>query len=148
MKSLIEPRKSRLLREPNLEYVESLKEEMLNNPTVNVAPIIGSVHLQEHDKFDKNHPEAYVYETIGGNHSRLALQSLLKARSDLSEAYRFRIVSVYDSTITDEEAQHLALRHNRATEFTNKMLTQDKVSDSPNVISSLYPLPTLLFDVV
>ena len=128
MKSLIEPRRSRLLREPNLEYVESLQEEMLSNPTVNVAPIIGVVRLQEHDNFDKRHPEGYLYETIGGNHSRMALQNLLKTHKDLPDTYKFRIVSVYASSITDEEAQHLALRHNRATEFTNKMLTQDKVS--------------------
>ena len=31
------------------------------------------------------------------------------------------------SHMTDEQAQHLALRHNRATDFTCKMTTQDKV---------------------
>ena len=77
MKCLIEPRQSRLLREPNREYIEALKEEMLNNPTSNVAPIIGIVHLKDGEMFDKKHPEAYVYETIGGNHSRIALNQLI-----------------------------------------------------------------------
>ena len=128
MTCLIEPRVSHLVREPNMNYVDALKEEMLSNPTTNVAPIVGVVHLKEEEQFDKKHPEAYVYETIGGNHSRIALQQLLVHDKDLSDIYRFRMVSVYNSTITDEEAQHLSLRHNRATEFTNKILTQDKVS--------------------
>lgn len=125
---LIEPPLSHLVREPNMKYIDALKEEMLNNPTGNVAPIIGVVHLKEEEQFDKKHPEAYIYETIGGNHSRIALQQLLKDHADLSDLYRFRMVSVYNYTITDEEAQHLSMRHNRATEFTNKLLTQDKVS--------------------
>ena len=103
---------------------------MLNNPTSNVAPLIGVVHLKDDEEYDKKHPEAYVYETIGGNHSRIALRELLESNTRLPDTYRFRTVSVYSNTITDEEAQHLSLRHNRATEFTNKMLTQDKVSDS------------------
>ena len=35
-------------------------------------------------------------------------------------------MSVYRG-LTDEMAQHLAHRHNRATEFINRMTTQDKV---------------------
>lgn len=124
-----------------MEYVESLKEEMINNPTINVAPIIGVVHLKEGEPFDKKHPEAYIYETIGGNHSRIALQDLLESHKDLPDAYRFRIVSVYNSTITDEEAQHLSLRHNRATEFTNKMLTQDKVIGYQAIVKSPIKAP-------
>ena len=83
-------------------YVESLKEEMINNPTINVAPIIGVVRLKDDEPFDKKHPESYLYETIGGNHSRIALQLLLESHKDLPNEYRFRVVSVYSSTITDD----------------------------------------------
>ena len=102
VKCLIEPRKSRLIRDPNMEYVAALKEEMINNPTSNVAPLIGVVHLKEDEPFDKKHPEAYVYEVIGGNHSRIALNQILLC--DQSNIYRFRTVSVYNSSITDVEA--------------------------------------------
>lgn len=112
-----------------MDYAQALKDEMLNNPTNNVAPLIGVVHLRDDEIFDKKNPEAYVYETIGGNHSRIALNQILESNNQNLEKYRFRTVSVYDGTITDIEAQHLSLRHNRATEFTNKMLTQDKVSN-------------------
>ena len=89
-------------------------------------PLIGIIRLKDGEVFDKKHPEAYVYEVIGGNHSRIALNQILEEKQN--DIYRIRTVSVYDSTISDTEAQHLSLRHNRATEFTNKMLNQDKVS--------------------
>lgn len=127
VKCLLEPRKSRLLREPNREYLDALKREMMSNPTTDVAPIIGVVRLGDGEQFDRSHPEAYVYETIGGNHSRIALKELLTSNDNLPQSYRFRTVSVYQNNISDEEAQHLALRHNRATEFTSKMSTQNKV---------------------
>lgn len=99
----------------------------MSNPTTDVAPIIGVVRLGDGEQFDRSHPEAYVYETIGGNHSRIALKELLTSNDNLPQSYRFRTVSVYQNNISDEEAQHLALRHNRVTEFTSKMSTQNKV---------------------
>lgn len=122
---LIQPSEFRLLRQPNLQYVEALKMEMLNNPTYNVAPLVGLVRISEGETFNNKKPEGYLYETIGGNHTRLALESLTKSE-ELPQMYRLRTVSVYRD-ISDEQAQHLAMRHNRATEFTNKMSTQDKV---------------------
>lgn len=46
--------------------------------------------------------------------------------SSTPQLYSHRLVSVYQG-LTDELAQHLAHRYNRATEFTNKLTTQDKV---------------------
>ena len=48
--------------------------------------------------------------------------------SPTSQLYTCRLVCVYHG-LTDELAQHLAHRHNRATEFTSKMTTQDKVGN-------------------
>ena len=82
------------------------------------------------EQFYTKHPEAYNYETIGGNHSRLALTQLLKEKKELALDLKFfnRRVSVYTRPrLSDEQAQHLAHRHNRATEFKSKMNTQDKV---------------------
>ena len=44
----------------------------------------------------------------------------------LHDIFSHHLVSVYHD-LTDEQAQHLAHRHNRTTEFSNKMTTQDKV---------------------
>ena len=122
------PRKERSIRDPDEHFVASLKLEMLENRTSHVAPMIAIVRLRDDEQFDSKHPEAFTYETIGGNHSRIALQQLLNENDNLRQDPQFssRRVSVY-SRMTDEQAQHLALRHNRATDFTCKMTTQDKV---------------------
>ena len=73
---------------------------MLSNPTKDVAPIIGVVRLRCDEIFDKDHPETYVYETIGGNHSRIALTQLLEANNSLPQSYHLRMVSVYHSSIS------------------------------------------------
>ena len=110
------------------QFVESLKKEMLCNPTTDVAPLIGLVHLRPEDNFDKLHPEAYLYETLGGNNSRTALSELLQENPELASDPRYskRMVSVY-SNLTDEQAQLLAVKHNRQQSFVHHMTTQDKV---------------------
>ena len=120
---LVPPSESQI-RQPDMKFVELLKTEMMSNPTADVAPIIG-VLLHESD-FDQSHAEAYKYETIGGNHTRIALQQIINENKELPEIYTHRLVSVYRG-LSDQHATHLAHRHNRATEFTNKMTTQDKV---------------------
>lgn len=77
-----------------MEYVEALKEEMLSNPTSDVAPIVGMVRLKDGEQFDKTNPESYLYETVGGNHSRIALTQLLESNNSLPRSYHFRTVSV------------------------------------------------------
>ena len=69
-----------------------------------------------------------LYETLGGNNSRTALSELCSERADLAEDQRYtrRMVSIYVN-LTDEEAQHLAIKHNRQQSFIHQMITQDKV---------------------
>jgi hypothetical protein len=125
---LLPPRKECSIRDPDDHFIASLKLEMLENRTSHVAPMIAIARLRDDEQFDSKHPEAFTYETIGGNHSRIALQQLAQENEDLRRDPQFssRRVSVY-SHMSDEQAQHLALRHNRATDFTCKMTTQDKV---------------------
>ena len=98
-----------------------------SNPTKGVTPMIRLL-LDEEEDFDKLHPEAYTYENIGGNNSRCALELIHKEHPELATDLNFhtRPVSVYQN-LTDDEAQYLAVKHNRATDFTHKMTTQDKV---------------------
>ena len=51
---------------------------MLQNPVKAVAPFLVLVQVEEGQQFDAHHTEAYSYETLGGNHSRIALQVLKK----------------------------------------------------------------------
>ena len=124
---MVEPRLSRQIRPPDPHFIQCLREEMISNPTSDVAPIVAILLLSEGQEFNPLHAEAYQYETIGGNHSRIALQGILEDDSVVhKDLYSHRLVSVYHG-LTDELAQHLAHRHNRATEFTNRMTTKDKV---------------------
>ena len=62
---LIEPQAARQIRPPDENFVQMLKQEMLDNPTLDVAPIIALVILSENEEFSPSHAEAYKYETIG-----------------------------------------------------------------------------------
>ena len=120
------PAAARSLREPDRTFIDSLKEEMVQNPTCLVSPIVALVRLDKDETFDALHPGGYEYETIGGNNSRIAIQELVKERPDL-ESLGTRLVAVYVN-LSDELALRLASKHNRATSFTHSMTTQDKVS--------------------
>lgn len=109
-------------------FTQHLKKEMVANPTTDVAPMIGLLVLPEGETFDKFHPQAYSYETLGGNNSRTALHELCKERPELASDDRFshRMVSIY-TNLSPQEAQYLAVKHNRQQSFVHHMTTQDKV---------------------
>lgn len=71
------PSESCCLRESDRVFIDKLKEEMQENPTKLVSPIVGLVSVNHGEKYDSRHPHSYVYETISGNNSRIALQELL-----------------------------------------------------------------------
>ena len=75
---LLSPDKEYMVREADEKFMECLNHEMLENKTCGVAPIVATVRLSDDEQFDMKHSEAYTYDTIGGNHSRIALQQLIK----------------------------------------------------------------------
>ena len=48
---------------------------MKRNPS---TPIVGLVQLQDGEEFLEDRKESYLYETLGGNNSRVAIQELLE----------------------------------------------------------------------
>ena len=94
VKCLVEPAASRLIQQPHEPYIKGLKEEMKKNPTCDVASNVAMVKLTDGQKFDEAHPEAFTYETLGENHSRIALQELLNEDKQLATLpyYRSRLV--------------------------------------------------------
>ena len=64
--------------------------------------------------------------TIGGNHSRIATQELLKEDIQKYSHLKIKPVDVYKN-MPVAHAKRLARRHNRATSFTHQITTQDKV---------------------
>ena len=124
---LVQPNLKCQIHSPDLHFVKCLHKERLKNPTLDVAPLVALVILPSKENFNPAHAETYKYETIGGNHSRIVLQEIIKDEScaHLHDIFSHHLVSVYHG-LMDEQAQHICHRHNRATEFTNKMITQDK----------------------
>lgn len=84
---------------------------------------------EEYSKpFDARFKDAYVYDTVGGNNLRLALQELLREKPELrtNKLFSHRLCSVYRRMET-QLALRLASKHNRATSFSHEMTTWDKV---------------------
>lgn len=125
---LVEPPDELLVRETSQTFIDGLKTEMRANATSDVQPLLTLVRLKEGDCFDQTLKDGYIYETIGGNHSRQALQELLKENPELSrqKLYSQRLCSVY-STMPTSLILRLASKHNRASVFTHDMSTCDKV---------------------
>ena len=113
------------MRAPDRFFIDSLKKEMVENPTLLVSPIVGLACLDAGEEFDSCHPQSYIYETIGGNNSRLALQELAKARPECNQ-FKTCTVAVYVS-LPDKLILRLASKHNQASGFTHAMTIQDKV---------------------
>lgn len=127
--SLVKPSSELLIRETNKPFIDGLKQEMLDNPTSDVQPLLAIVQLKEGETFNPELKDGYIYETVGGNHSRQALQELLKERPDLArqKIYTQRLCSVY-TQMSNSLALRLASKHNRASVYTHDMSTADKVS--------------------
>ena len=125
--SLVEPGPTRLLRPVDPVFVDTLKAHMKRNPSRDVTPIVGLVQLPDGEEFQEDRKDIYLYETLGGNNSRAAMQELLD-EEDLR--FRTRLVSVY-CHLTDNQALRLASKHNLATSVHHEMTTSDKVSVIP-----------------
>lgn len=129
VRSLQEPPRELLVRDRNPQMVSLLKQEMLSNPFGDVQPILCIVQLKENEPFDSKLKEAYFYLTIGGNHSRQALQELLQERPLLQKnrQYTHRLCAVY-KPMAHHLARRLASKHNQAAAYCHEMTTWDWVS--------------------
>ncbi len=135
VKALREPPPQFLVRDCNEKVVSVLKEEMLLNPFSDVQPILCMVSLKDGEIFDKTKKEGFLYHTLGGNHSRQALQEILKENPHLqSKVYTNRLCAVY-KPMEVKLARRLGSKHNRAANFCHEMTTFDWVS---NIVDMIY----------
>ena len=119
----MEPEPSRLLRPVDPVFIATLKTHMKSNPLRDVTPIVGLVQLPNGEEYEREHRESYLYETLGGNNSRVAMQELLE-EGDLR--FRSRLVSVYFN-LTNDQCLRLASKHNLSTTIHHDITTCDKV---------------------
>ena len=127
--SLQEPPEELLVRDRNSAMVKALKLEMLDNPCNEVTPMICVAKVNEGEIFNQSLKDSYQYITIGGNHSRQALQELIREKKDLqtNKLYTHRLCAVYEP-MSVSLARRLASKHNRAASFTHDMTSWDWVS--------------------
>ncbi len=96
VKSLREPPPQFLVRDCNEKVVSVLKEEIMLNPFSDVQPILCMVSLKDGEIFDKTKKEGFLYHTLGENHSRQALQEILKENPHLqSQVYTNRLCAAH-----------------------------------------------------
>ena len=109
--------------------VYKLKQEMIKNPCTDVTPILCIVNLQPGEIFKPILKDSYRYISIGGNHSRQALQELLKENKQLERqrCFTHRWCAVY-KPMEIPLARRLASKHNRAGSFNHEMTNWDWVS--------------------
>ena len=117
---LSEPSSDYKLREPDMEFVEILKSSIEANEFADVAPLIVTIEVPkntvreykgkttEFGKFLLENRDFY-WHTIGGNHSRLAYQSL----SEMDPKYDApRLVKIFVN-LTKDEAELIGAEHNK-----------------------------------
>ena len=116
-----------LVRDCSEKVVEQLKLEMIANNCTDVQPILCIADVRGED-FDVNSKEGYKYHTIGGNHSRQALQELIEEKPSLASnrQYSHRLCAVYKPMDT-KLIRRLASKHNRAAAYCHEMTTWDWV---------------------
>ena len=66
-----------------LHVVSALKQEMLDSPCGDVIPILCIVKVDEDEVFNQTLKDSYQYITVARNHSREALQPILKENNNL-----------------------------------------------------------------
>ena len=103
---LTSPRSDQLIRSPDDQYWKDLKKELLRRPLPFSAPILCVVRgLQTNDTFNKQSLDGYVYETLGGNHRRLAIQDILRDKT-LSDAEKDRFKYVHVQLYAGKNLAH------------------------------------------
>ncbi|XP_061186956.1 uncharacterized protein LOC133195096 [Saccostrea echinata] len=144
---LVQPDFINLLREPDKKHVKELEEEFLLRPhnyfQLMVVNICGD--------FDTNYDKCHL-EVIGGNHSRQALQNLLK-RDDVTNKspFELRMCLIYQD-LSPDEAKYIANQHNevrklgsdldlvnRATFFRYALFEKSGMKSAPETIATQTP---------
>ncbi|XP_062620882.1 uncharacterized protein LOC134282490 [Saccostrea cucullata] len=112
VKNLVAPHPLRCLRSIDRKHVESLKESFKTRPENSVI-FFGIVFGENIDLNDLNKIGSFQIETIGGNHSRIALQELFDEGLLKEPTIHVKLYK----NLTDTEALKLGFDHNVSHEL-------------------------------
>ena len=120
LSNLVEPAPERLVRPVNSDHVQFLTEEFRKNSTsfVMLAGLVG----EECELTTLAEPDCGIeVETIGGNHSRIALQYLMASGQLVEEKVK---VKLYHG-LTNDEALEIGVYHNAQAQKSKQMSFMD-----------------------
>ena len=82
MSKLKPPNEASLIRPVDTDFVEKLKQEIKTTPLMCQDPLLCLVpNLSSSEEFYEKSISEYEYLTFGGNHRRMAYQSLLEEKA-------------------------------------------------------------------
>ena len=126
---LFPPEENRILQKVDPHFVKALKQNIKRDPTgTGVPPLVVFCNQVSRDEYDSKLKDAYRYEVAGGLHGYTAKKELAEEYPQ-NPFYKTVEASVYVG-LNDEQALHLALRHNVNGHFVHKMTFWDLVSAS------------------
>lgn len=115
MQSLVEPSFADLRREADDKYIERLVKQFLSQPCAYYHLMVVNVPGLSIQNFNPNEMDKYRLEVIGGNHSRLAYQNIMKQKtldSEKKRLYQNKLVKVYCG-LSHEEAMRIGAESNK-----------------------------------
>lgn len=128
-KNLVKPDRSRLLRDVDSAFLKRLTDEMEREPEGNYGMIFVLLKgITSKAAFNRNKPEKYEYEVLGGLHNTMAAKALLE-KHPRNEHFQRRHARVYVG-LTDKEALWLGTRHNATASFRHEIKLKEEVCHS------------------
>lgn len=123
---LIQPAENRCFRSADTGHVDILQKEIAARSTTPTALMCNIPHVDKDSVTEKRLRSGdYLLETIGGNHTRLALQTLAKDNPE-EDRYKTWPVAVY-CRLEDAQALHLGYLHNRSHEVAKGTSFEDYI---------------------
>jgi len=128
------PRESRLLRGADDVFVESLKDQMISDPSAPGATPMAVLckNVTNIDQFNDKFVNVYKYEVLGGLHTLVAKNQLREEHPE-NPFFQETAAEIYVG-LTDEQSLRLAQRHNANSHFVHKITHRDLVCQQSKVI--------------
>ena len=119
-------RSSRQFRRVNEAFVDTLKEQLLKEPSGSHGCLFVVVKgMESKETFDPAKKDAYDYEVLGGTHLMLATKKLHTEHPE-NKHYQGRMARIYCG-LTDEQAIYLGAMHQKSTSFCHDITYREEV---------------------
>eukprot|EP00058_Branchiostoma_floridae_P022238 XP_002607728.1 hypothetical protein BRAFLDRAFT_82825 [Branchiostoma floridae] len=125
IKRLVEPAWKRLVRAADPQHVSNLKQRFIASSGQMTTVLIGNIPEMTTEHYDRTRVDRYRYEVIGGNHTRIALQEILR---DTPE--KLDVASVHMHIycgLPDDLAKRVGMAHNNVMNYSKPETTLDQL---------------------